>query len=718
LNFNNIISEKLTAMKKLILIILPILPWCISYAQYLPLMPIEELSYNHSIERNGQILIQDSMLYEIRSGGLQELNINSGKNDFHWANLYDLKNIVKDTGKNYIYLKNRNFIGRYNAITERYENIWSPTYGNRLVNDIDVSPDGKVWAVTSGTSKEIAIFDGVSWQLFPFTGVGSGFKHVKMVNDTLAFVMANIFYSFHNGLLDTLFPYPGIANFEDWDVDQDGNMWIAARYQLVHFFEGIETVYDTSNTPMGNDKFIHVKIGSDGHVWTSGDMSRLYEYDGTAWQILNLPDDYYRIENFTLDAENELYVVTESVSSSKVFISDGGSWSSIAFTFMPISNLKALGALTFYPPYAYYATNEGLFYVNLLNYSLADFFDTTTLVFSDDITCFTYNDPNYQPSFGSHHGVQSLDGFNNTFLPNDTINNMCYDNGTYYIGTDSGLVAYNGILYDFINTSNAPLPSDKITFIITGETNNGDYSNTLYIGTDKGLAIYQNAQWRVYDTTNVPVNHFYVTGVRPPSWDSATYISTIGSGLIKVYPHGGYELYNTANGQLLDDTLYYVMNVDLAECGYYIISGTSHHGLLYTDYNLPFYFYYDTNDVVPIRSSKMAVYSDRASVYLVSTDSLLHAMSPCGMVNESHSMDRLKWYRQDNQLIITVPDDISGKYAVTLTDILGKMVISKNGNSTEQKIILNVSHLPSGVYFVRLYSTGVSHFAKVLLVHN
>ena len=549
-------------MKKLLFILIFINSLNFANAQYFPLQPWSALNYSNPYARSKQILIMDSTIYTFRSGGMEAMNTTTHATSYHFANYFQMTAITSDTGNNYVYLKGSNYIGRYNNINHHYENILHDSLLNKQYTDIGVSPDGKIWVVTANISKELLIYDGVNWQTFhsPYY-LYYGYNGIRVVNDTLAYLFTgNQFFDFHNGQFDSLYTIPSVVGYyyEDYDADQSGNVWIAARYKLIHINGNNVTIYDSLNTPLVNDEFLHVKIGTNGHVWTAGNKSKLLEFDGSTWQVRSLPSNYISIENFSLDSQNNPWSIVGG-TVPRLYKYSSGSWTYIDFPFMPLSKVKTIGTLSNnYNPYGSFANDEGIFSVIFSSNYLYNFSDTSNYQYANEATSFVDNEPNtYSPTFGTNHGIQALSGFNNTLLPNDTINHICYDNGTYYIATNNGLVAYNGILYTNINTSNAPLPSNKITYVTTGDLY---CSNTqaLYIGTDKGVAIYQNAQWQIFDSSNVSLISFYVTGIQPPCWgDTSIYVSTFGSGLIALYPGSGYDLYNTANGKLLDDTLYH-----------------------------------------------------------------------------------------------------------------------------------------------------------------
>ena len=559
--------------------------------------PIISLPSSYGVYTDKTMMIDDSILYITNHRGLEKINLDDYSISYIWKEFYPVKGIIADTGNTYVCRSDNHKVLKYNYNTSLYENIWTGIVENKTVTDIEVAQDGKVWAVTANISKDVAIYNGDEWEVFPYPGyIYYGFRGIKLVNDSLAYLLAgNTFYSFHNGVFDTLFTNYG-PTINHWDVDNDGNLWAARGEDLIYIFNDNITIYDTTNCPIGTDDFKIVEIGSNGHVWTCGNSNKLLEFDGTTWQVHSLPSLYAEIENFTLDSQNKPWIVFYNYQGRQLCTPNGDDWTINHILFMPLTNVKAIGLKTGYNNYGYFANDQGFFIIHMNSFSIHSFWSpSSTYPFTDDITCFAdYSiTPAVIPVYGTNSGVGGIQDFDNDQLPSLHVNHITYKDGTYYIATDNGLVAYNGILYTQINTSNSPLPSDEITFVTT---DNDWYAESggLYIATDKGVAIYKNAQWFVYDSTNIPLNNASVSGVLPSPYDDGTYISTLGNGLIKVFPNGDYEVFNTTNENLLDDTLFYVRHMPLMMGRDYVVYRYNHHRDAYTNSWSQNYFNYDT----------------------------------------------------------------------------------------------------------------------------
>jgi hypothetical protein len=691
-----------------------------THAQYLPLESLTNVPFYLPNPVQKQLLLLDNTIYEIRAGGLQGINVSDTSSTYAWINHYNLRKIVADTGGTYAYLRNSNDIGRFNPITQQYEIIPSDTLNNAYVNDIDISPSGKLWVVTG--DEKIFVFDGNSWEVIASTGFPFvNLNDIRVFNDTLAYIRGNYdnFYRFHNGLVDSLYSIPSNMYYQDWDVDAAGNLWITTASKLLHVAGSNVTEYDASNTPLGTDQFINVEIGSNGNIWTAGHQSKLLHYDGTSWSENQLPS-FYPIDDFILNADDQPVVVNGYTNTNypnvHLDIFDGITWSTLPFNFQPFHDIRAISTY-------FVATEEGIFSSTVPSFYINNFADTSFGSYANEVTCFTVdvNPYSYWPqySYGTHHGVQGLTGFDNSILPSQNINYIAYDDESYYIGTDSGLVFYNGTIYNIYNTQNSPLPSNKITYITI--SNNYTSADDLYIGTDNGLAIYQGSQWTVLDTTSVPIDHFYVTGILPYNqmyYDTATYITTLGSGLIRLFPSGGYELLNTSNGTFEDDSVYYITHAFLGKCGDWVMMGTKSHGVAYFEYSGG--FGYDSmfySSPTPITGSTLASSSGNGVIILA--DSILFWGTPCGAVEEITNAGsvNISWYQEGNTLVAIPPPYFKGKCTASLFDLYGRNISTTETTLADaENLHLDMGNKPAGTYLLRMISGNKSAMAKMVFV--
>lgn len=111
---------------------------------------------------------------------------------------------------------------------------------------------------------------------------------------------------------------------------------------------------------------------------------------------------------------------------------------------------------------------------------------------------------------------------------------------------NAGLVKYNNSNWTLYNTASTPaLPSNNITSLVQDSIGN------LWIGTDSGLVKFNGSQFIRYTTTNgLPAN--YITSV--DAIGNVVYIGTL-HGLSK-YDGIGFTNYNMANSQLSSDSIF------------------------------------------------------------------------------------------------------------------------------------------------------------------
>jgi hypothetical protein len=683
-------------MKNALLIILTSL-CAVAKAQFFFMVPVFDIQYSSVVDGHHRLMIRDSSIYAIRDGCLQIRNAINGRDDYRMKNHFPLKVLLPDGSGKYIFLSNANYIGKFDTLTNDYAIINTDTFAGS-VRDIGISPNGNIWATANS---QIGIYSNNNWNIYQAPANGP----LTVIDDTSAFVTinTNTIALYHNGTTDTLFHLPTNTHFRDWDTDSLGNVWIAGESKLIYLHDTTAIYFDSTNTPSGSDNFRKVVVGKNGHVWTCGERGKLLEFDGTTWITHALQNPNIMIDNFNLDSLSNPWVIAGysyngKYSGMTLYIGNGSNFNTSGFPFNPFRNAKAVSSKNV-------AINQGLFEFNSFNvsYSVNGFYGQPNFPFAEEVSCIQTTDmfvTNAVQMSGTSHGTfdphavsMSLDSF---ALPNDTINCLFTNNGTHYVCTNNGLLIYDGIFNNVLNTSNSPLPSNKITFatILTGSTN-----NTLYIGTDKGVAIVINNQWTVYDSAFIGSGNFYVTGISPPrDFDTTTYVSTMGNGLIEFYPSGSFQIYNTTNGTLLDDSLYYVMWAPLAKCGDFIIFGTSSHGLGFKDILGSTINYCNTTTGYPIHSSRSAAYNFFYGYdYVIATDAGLYFATGCNGIAEQKSFGSTNIYPNPANGIFTIDHAINS--GIEIYNLVGELIYETQ--SHQSKTVIDFQDKPKGMYFIK-----------------
>jgi len=93
----------------------------------------------------------------------------------------------------------------------------------------------------------------------------------------------------------------------------------------------------------------------------------------------------------------------------------------------------------------------------------------------------------------------------NSPLPDNCVRAIAIDVlGTKWIGTDQGLVKYDGISWSVYTTTNSPLPTSSVRHLSC------DASNNVWISTGSGLLKFNGTTWSVYTTSTSAIPSNYI----------------------------------------------------------------------------------------------------------------------------------------------------------------------------------------------------------------
>lgn len=732
-------------MKKYLLLFL--IWWLVKpvFAQWFPMNVEQSLtSYSYTFpEGNEQMFANDSMIYLLRYGGIESMNMNTRKVNYRWSKCYKAGIIKPDTGGNFMIIKNGSQVVYYNFATDSFYNLSQSFSGT--VNDIGRSTS-YIWALIN--NNVLGRFNGTNWifdtmQTPPYASV-----KLLVKNDSTAYTLStsgsNV-CSYRNNTFNYLFAsLQPLRDYDPWEIDSYGNIWIADSAQLFEINSaGAVTVFNSSNSPLQPSLAINVLTGNSGNVWATGNSNKVYRYNGQTWISYTLANNATGLFTGIDKTTDSLYAWYYDDNLYK--ISNTGQ-SKIPIGNMPYRNITALNSY-------YIATSGGIFkfYPFPDNYTPAilpsDFIDTarTGNPYAFDVTCLIngnsvqYLDTAHGFLYGTHHGVYGLNGlFDNSRLPDTVINCLYYADSVIYIGTNRGICVYKNNTYTVYDTSNCPLPSDKIQYI----TNNWIYNNpyvfdsSLYVGTDNGLAILRPSGWKVYDTTYFHLSSVNVTGIVPASsysynpYDSTSFIGTISSGLIALKTDGSYTLYNAANGYIPSDSVYSLSYQDMGGCGAFLIAALTGAGLAFEpNYAIPFqplqnYINYqiDLTDSAPFSyfcafQHTEQYYYDAVTLFSQGTGLANTYASGCvGLQPVTAPAKLLKWNYESNVLKVFLPGDYSGSCTIAIYNIEGAMVATKTNVVTDSNpISLNVTQLAAGLYIVKANLNGTTMQTKSVI---
>lgn len=136
----------------------------------------------------------------------------------------------------------------------------------------------------------------------------------------------------------------------------------------------------------------------------------------------------------------------------------------------------------------------------------------------------------------------------NSGLPDDNIRALAIDQQqNKWIGTDAGLVKFDGTSWTIYNTTNSGLPDNSVRTIVVDDT------NAIWIGTFQGgLARFNGTGWQVWNTTNSPIPSDFVRGI---AFDTSGYLWLATSSGLAFYNWNTWQIWNTGNSILFSDNI-------------------------------------------------------------------------------------------------------------------------------------------------------------------
>jgi hypothetical protein len=709
-------------MKKQLLLLSLLLSSILTRAQFMPGYFINNLGEPYTTVSMSPCAV-DSSFYVIRYGGVEQYTAATATIHYLWDRFYDATAIKAAPSSSLALLKG-GLVYRYFPTQDSMVNI-SGSLPAATVKDIDASANN-IWAIVA--FDELGRYDSSGWHILSM-GSSVNASHILAQSDTSAYIADGSAIRLYTpqGLSASIYSY---STLTDWSVDTAGNLWILADGNFTQLSTGLAaTVYTHANSTLNPGAgFIHFTIDAYSTVWAATSDMNLLRYRGGSWTGygITLPQP---VQSMAADkGTGQVYLQTWDT----IYVAPNGLFSKHDFGNMPYQQVSAVSMSNI-------ATDQGIYtYRQNSNPYLVpqDFHDSISHPYANQVTCFVTGTPTGNQSdtgYGTHHGVyNTLAPINNAALPDTNINYLYYAMGSYYIGTDKGLCIYNQVVYTNFDTSNSALPSNKITYIISYQS---PYTSAqeLWVGTDRGVALYTNGLWTRFDTSVIHTQSFYVTGILPCPYvymaaDSTVWVSTLGSGLVKLKRDNTYKLLNTSNGLLADDSLYYVTQV--SRCGYvgsaYI--GTQHHGIAYMDisnnsfiYDTTGYNYYGYGGPVTFHKSNMyATIQNNYGQAIFTTDRGIVYFSICvheGIESPLPNEHVLIWYQENGEeLRVQLPVGYTGPTAIEVYDMTGRKAGADNLTpQADSRAYLDISSLPAGVYVLRAVNGGTTTQTKIVI---
>ena len=386
---------------------------------------------------------------------------------------------------------------------------------NNFVNSIAICQSGTKWI---GSGNALVKYDGANWTTYKTSDFG-------LPNNSVTSIA----------------------------IDVNSNKWIGTScHDIISKFDSIyiegntliklnEPNWTTYTIGLLDNSVSSIAIDGNGTKWIGTNNGGLTKFDGINWTTnwtTYIPGDSY-VTSITIDGSGNKWIGTWGSGFAKF---DGTKWKIFTICNMGIN----------------------VFYSNRISSIAIDGNNTLWIG-----TC-GYNI--YYPLPGNYYygGLINFNEINwsvyRSRLPNDYVTSVAIDlSGNKWIGTDKGLVKFDGTNWTTYNTSNSRLPNNYVSSIAI------DGNDTLWIGTDPygnlspyvggGLAKFHDTTWTTYDTLNSKLPHNAITTIAIDrsgnKWIGTKYLmngayTLTGGGLVK-FDGTNWTTYTTSNSGLPDN---------------------------------------------------------------------------------------------------------------------------------------------------------------------
>jgi len=323
-------------------------------------------------------------------------------------------------------------------------------------------------------------------------------------------------------------------------------------------------------------------------------------------------------------------------------------------------------------------------------------------------------------------------------LTDNGIRTFAFDpTGNLWIGTfNGGACRFDGTSWASLRVNNSSIPDDFVKAIAF------DTSGHMWFGTPSGLANYDGTTWQVWDNNNSPLLSNHITSISIGN-NNMKYIGTLNGGMVYFDGDTTWEFYNHINGLLPDNT---VLSVALDSSGFRWAAMPAQ-GIIVHYGGLIFQWYNITNSLIPSSAVVHIMIDSLQTIYCSSQNEGFIVFNGTTFVNyktanspmpddyvlcTAKDHNGILWVGTYNGGLVRVDESIlasvngvqetsavnlypnptkdilylagikpDGK-SFTISDITGKLRFQKNISSVN--FVQDVSFLPAGIYFVRIFS--------------
>lgn len=335
------------------------------------------------------------------------------------------------------------------------------------------------------------------------------------------------------------------SNADNFTVVSAGELWLGnneASSALTYYSDGMITTYDSASyATLPGDITRNLTIDNSGNIWftassfnTDGGIVR---YDGTSFTLFDTSVTHQRqyfVADISVDSHNNVWF-TDNTRITKF---DGSTW--VTVDYLDLLNLNlGFGAIEFDDDdNKWIETEEGI--VVLYNDGSFTMYDTTnTQLKSQNISDIEFDSEGNIWIATYWGGVAKANSDFSSVTVWDTTNSQISaggdyntarsveidNNGTVWVGHETGVASYDGSTWTYYNSSNSPLPeydgTTQLVYDIQVDENNNKYFLTLF----GGVYIYNESVINDRESEDAIPNKFKLSQNYPNPFNPSTTIS-------------------------------------------------------------------------------------------------------------------------------------------------------------------------------------------------
>lgn len=284
--------------------------------------------------------------------------------------------------------------------------------------------------------------------------------------------------------------------------DDQGKVWLAAGDKVYRIDDEQWTIYSAAYvlaSPFPTGEITALRLVDDGAVWIGSDKGELCLFEPTVvtCQPFVTPEEASTQSGITalaLDDLGRLYVATARAGVRMV---DENAWRSYAASDEPIRSNRVRAVAQDAAGFLWLATDAGLYQLNPANDRVIQFFTSDNSVYPMEAieTLFPTADGLWVGGQGAAYfdGTHWVTYTTADGLASDRVQAIAVDaQERVWFGTAAGLSIWNGDSF-FTLTRADRLPSDHILSLLPDE-------EVMWIGSDAGLLRFEGNQFQIYTT--------------------------------------------------------------------------------------------------------------------------------------------------------------------------------------------------------------------------